>query len=151
VSASVLTKAQQLELQEHEKAAMADMTKTDPTYPSAVAGAAFGGGIWAMLDSLFEELVQADQRMPEEFSLSISSDIPANVDATATVYLATDLYRPRAGWSWSAKKRALRRELQDLMDKRAWMAVLYLRRARTYLGLGREATMKWTPKMGPAA
>jgi hypothetical protein len=42
---------------------------------------------------------QADQKMPEEFSLSISSDIPANVDATATVYLATDLYRPRAGWS----------------------------------------------------
>jgi hypothetical protein len=137
VSASVLTKSQQLELQKEEKAAMADMTKIHPTYPNAVAGAAFGGGIWAMLDSLFEELVQADQKMPEEFSLSISSDIPANVDATATAYLATDLYRPRAGWSLSAKKRALSRELQDLMDKRAWMAVLYLRRARNYLGFGR--------------
>jgi hypothetical protein len=137
VSASVLTNAQQLELQELKKAAMAEMTKINPTYQSAVVGAAFGGSIWAMLDTLFEELVQADQKMPEEFSLSISSDIPANVDVTATAYLATDLYRPRAGWSLSAKKRALRRELQDLMDKRAWLAAAYLRRARVYRDYGR--------------
>ena len=52
-------------------------------------------GIWAALDALFEELEQARQKMPEEFSLSISSDIPAAVDAAATLHLAADLFRPR--------------------------------------------------------
>jgi len=134
VGASVLTKAQQLELQELEKKAMAEIKERNPTYASAMAGAAFSGTIWAALESLFETLEQAGQKMPEQFNPSISSDIPAAVDAAATVYLATDLLRPRGGWSLSAKKQALRRELRDTMDLRAWIAALHLRRARIYLG-----------------
>ena len=56
-----------------EKAAMADMKKIDLTYSFAVAGAAFGGGIWALLDSLFAELEQAAQRLPDAFSISLSA------------------------------------------------------------------------------
>ena len=133
MGATGLTKAQQLELQELEKKAMEEMKERNPTYASAIAGA-FSGTIWAALESLFETLEQAGQKMPEQFNPSISSDIPAAVDAAATVYLATDLLRPRGGWSLSAKKQALRRELRDTMDLRAWIAALHLRRARIYLG-----------------
>ncbi len=137
VSAGVLTKAQQLELQELEEQAMAEMAKSTPTYASTMAGAAFSGKIWAALDALFAKLEQDGQKMPEEFTLSISSEIPAALDATATAYLATDLFRPRGGWSLSAKRRALRRELQFQMDGRALLAAAYLRQARIYLSYGR--------------
>jgi len=133
VGASVLTKAQQLELQELEKKAMAEMKERNPTYASAIAGAS-SSTIWVALEPLFETLERAGQKMPEQFNPSISSDIPAAVDAAATAYLATDLLRPRGGWSLSAKKRALRRELRDTMDLRAWIAALHLQRARIYLG-----------------
>ena len=106
MGASVLTKAQQLELQELEKKAMAEMKERNATYASAIAGAS-SGTIWVTLEPLFETLEQAGQKMPEQFNPSISSDIPAAVDAAATVYLATDLLRPRGGWSLSAKKQAL--------------------------------------------
>jgi hypothetical protein len=73
------------------------------------------------------------QKLPKEFSPSaVDADFLADVDSRASSYLAIDLYRPRAGWSWSAKKRALRRELQDAMDNRALMALLYLKQAHAY-------------------
>jgi hypothetical protein len=130
----VLTKAQRQALHELEQQAMADMVRTTPTYPSAMAGAALSGQIWAVLEALFEELQKAGEKMPEQFTLSISPDIPAAVDSAATAYLATDLYRPRGGWSFSAKKRALRRDLQSQMDGRALLAAAHLQRARVYLG-----------------
>jgi hypothetical protein len=130
----VLTKAQRQALHELEQQAMADMVRTTPTYSSAMAGAAFSGKIWAVLEALFEDLQKAGEKMPEQFTLSISPDIPAAVDAAATAYLATDLYRPRGGWSFSAKKRALRRDLQNQMDGRALLAAAHLERARVYLG-----------------
>ena len=71
--------------------------------------------------------------MPQEFSPgAVEADFLADVDTKASAYLATGLFRPRAGWSWSAKKRALKRELQDTMDKRALMALLYLTQAHAY-------------------
>jgi hypothetical protein len=102
------------------KVALAELTKHQPTYAAMMAGAAIGGQIWEVLDTLFEELHAVGQKMPQEFSPSaVEADFLADVDSRASAYLATDLYRPRAGWSWSAKKRALKRELQDTMDKRA--------------------------------
>jgi hypothetical protein len=130
----VLTKAQRQVLHELEQKAMADMVRTTPTYPSAMAGAALSGQIWAVLEALFEELQKASEKMPEQFTLSISSDILADVDSAATAYLATDLYRPRGGWSFSAKKRAFRRDLQNQMDGRALLAAAHLQRARVFLG-----------------
>jgi hypothetical protein len=90
--------------------------------------------LWAALDALFNEVETANEKMPEQFDPSISPDIPAAVDSAATVYLATDVFRPRGGWTFSAKKRALKRERQEVMDERAWFAALTLKRARLYLG-----------------
>lgn len=135
MSTDVLTNAQQLEIKELEEQALVDMTKLTPTYPLTMAKAVNSGEIWTILDVIFEQLQQAGEKMPEEFTLSISSDVPAEVDAAATAYLATDLFRPRGGWSLFAKKRALRRELRDKMDRRALLAALHLRRARMFLAV----------------
>jgi hypothetical protein len=133
MGAGVLTKEQRLEMQAVGKEALAELTKHQPTYASMMAGAAFGGQIWGVLDTFFEELHTVGQKMPQEFSpSSVEADFLADVDTKASAYLATDLFRPRAGWSWSAKKRALKRELQDVMDKRALMALLYLKQAHAY-------------------
>lgn len=133
MAAGVLTKEQRLELQAVGKEALAELTKHQPTYASVMARAAFGGQLWGVLDTLFEELYPVGQKLPKEFSPSaVEADLLADVDSRAASYLATDLFRPRAGWSWSAKKRTLNRELQDTMDKRALMALLYLKQARTY-------------------
>jgi hypothetical protein len=133
VGAVVLTKANRLEIAAAGKEARAEFTEHQPTFAATIAGAAFSGQIWAVLDTMFEELHAAGQKLPREFSPSaVEADILADVDSRASSYLAIDLYRPRAGWSWSAKKRALKRELQDAMDKRALMALLYLKQARAY-------------------
>ena len=57
MGASVLTKAQQLELQELEKKAMAEMKERNATYASAIDGAS-SGTIWVTLEPLFETLEQ---------------------------------------------------------------------------------------------
>ena len=133
MAGGVLTKAQRLEMQEVGKLALAQLTKHQPTYAATMAGAAIGGQIWAVLEALFEELEKAAQTLPNEFDLhAIEVDTLARVDSTASTYLATDLYRPRAGWSWSAKKRAFKRERQDTMDRKAMMAFLYLTQAHIY-------------------
>ena len=133
MGANVLTKAQQQELQAVGKEALAELTQHQPTFAATMAGAAFSGQIWTVLDAMFEELHAAGQKLPREFSPSaVEADILADVDSRASSYLAIDLYRPRAGWSWSAKKRALKREQQDKMDKRALMALLYLKQAHAY-------------------
>jgi len=131
---SALTKGQKAELEELEQAAMAELKEKNPTYISAMSAASFSDRIWAALDALFNEVKTANEKMPEQFDPSISSDIPAAVDSAATAYLATDVFRPRGGWTFSAKKRALKRELQEVMDQRAWIAALTLKRARLYLG-----------------
>ena len=129
----VLTKAQRLELHAVGKKHSAELTKYQPTYASMMAGAAFGGQIWGVLDTFFEQLHAVRQKLPKEFSPSaVEADFLADVEQKASAYLATDLYRPRAGWSWSAKKRALKRELQDAIDNRALMALLYLKQAHAY-------------------
>jgi len=130
---SALTKVQKAELEELKQAAMAEL-KENPTYMSLMSAASFSDRIWAALDALFNEVKTANEKMPEQFDPSISSDIPAAVDSAATAYLATDVFRPRGGWTFSAKKRALKRELQEVMDQRAWIAALTLKRARLYLG-----------------
>lgn len=133
MGAVVLTKAQRLELEAVGKEALAELTKHQPTFAATMAGAAFGGKIWGVLDTMFEELRAAGQKLPREFSPSaVEADLLADVDSRASSYLAIDLYRPRAGWSLSAKKRALKRELQDAMDQRALMALLYLKQAHAY-------------------
>ena len=134
----ILTKAQRLELRRLEEEAMAEMTKASPNYKSGLAGTALSAGgfemMWALLDTLFEGLQQAARELPEEFSRSISADTLAAVDAAATAYLATDLYRPPGRWSlFSAKNRALRRERNDKLDLRAWLAAAHLKRARVFL------------------
>ena len=134
MTGDVLTTAQRLELKEIAQAAMAEMIKSNSRYIPSVVGASSSRQAWDVLNALFDRLTKANEKMPEQFTLDISSDIPAAVDALATAYLATDLLRPRPSWSFSAKKRALGRELQDVMDRRAWFSVLCLRRARTYLG-----------------
>ena len=110
---------------------MAEMKKRAPSYASTIAAAAVSGRIGGVLDALFVELNKA---MPEQFTLSISHSVPAEVDAAATAYLAADSARSRAAWAFTAKKRALKREFRDLMDQRAWIALLQLRRAQLYRG-----------------
>jgi hypothetical protein len=140
MGAGVLTKEQRLEMQDVGKEELAVLTKHQPTYASMIAGAAFGGQIWEVLDNFFADLYAVGRKMPKEFRPSaVEADFLADVDSKASAYLAADLFRPRAGWSWSAKKRALKRELQDAMDKRALMALLYLKQARTYRDFYRSA------------
>jgi hypothetical protein len=136
VKSNVLTKQQWAELHALQKEALAEAEKQNPTYIAGLAGAALSSkpeGIFTVLESLFDEVMKAGKKMPEQFDPHIVSDIPAAVDAAASFYLATDALRPRARWSFSAKKRALSHEVQDEMDKRAWVAVLYLKQARSFL------------------
>ena len=134
MGARVLTKVQEGELLEAERVAMAEMKKRAPSYASTIAAAAVSGRIGGVLDALFVELNKAGEKMPEQFTLSISHSVPAEVDAAATAYLAADSARSRAAWAFTAKKRALKREFRDLMDQRAWIALLQLRRAQLYRG-----------------
>ena len=73
------------------------MNKSNPTYMARMAGASFSGGIWEVLEHLYGKLETAWKAMPQQFDHTIDSDIPANVDSTATIYLATDALRPRGG------------------------------------------------------
>jgi hypothetical protein len=57
-----------------------------------MAGAAFAGQIWTVLDTMFEELNAAGQKLLREFSPSaVEADILADVDSRASSYLAIDL------------------------------------------------------------
>jgi hypothetical protein len=132
-----LTKAQLSELQQLRDEAAATMRKADPSLEYSLAGMSLSNGghekVLGVLNTFFEQFQEAAIQMSEEFSLSISTETLASVDSTATAYLFADLFRPRGGWSLSAKKRESIDEYNTEMDRRAWMAALYLKLARSFL------------------
>ena len=135
MKSNVLTSEQALDIDKLKEEAVAAFD--NPVLTAGLAGMASSRDgnqkIIEILDKYFGNLEEYARDLPDEFRPDISSEILAGVDTAAIAYLFVDRFRPQFGWTLSAKKRAIRNEFNNEMDRRVMFAACALKMARSFL------------------
>lgn len=119
------------------KQAIEDVNRNTPDLQSSFAGIALSKDgsqkIIDVLDRFFSELVEVADKLPDEFSLSISPEDLANVDARAMMYLFLDQFRPNYGIAILPSARDQKNKYEKQMNQRAMFAALNIQKVRSVL------------------
>ncbi len=133
----MLTPSQAKSLQKLKEQCELDIKKIDPNLPAMLAGMSLSkdgaSKIAALQEKLFDALLEAANKLPEQFSLDIPSEHLADVDTRATFYICSDNYRHIRGSSIFKSKRDAIKDYNDMMDARILYAAAQIKRARIFL------------------
>ena len=124
-------------LQQFRDEARARFNKIDSTLEYQIAGLLMSkdgiATVSGMIDDQFRSLMVCVRQLPEKYVSGIISDFFHEIESVSMGYLFYDRARPRGGWTMSEAKRAAMKQYNDLMDRKAWVAILYLKLAKSQL------------------
>ena len=126
-------------IEEMRKDAISAFNKSDPTLEFKLAGMSVsdGGGekILSVLDQHFSEFLEANEKLPQEFSVNFSPEDVFNAKIKAQFYLFAERFRPTGGIAIMPSARAQKKAYNDMMEQRALMAAFGAQRCNILLKL----------------